>query len=100
MNEEIKLTDEDIDNLVDGLNFVHDPKRNKIDTYDYYDYPSKNRKYKKNSLRSPYDQVKDLSFTTDNLTKEIAALKARIKELEEENAELKIDIETYKNMES
>jgi regulator of replication initiation timing len=34
------------------------------------------------------------------MTREIEALKTRIKELEEENAELKIDIETYKNMES
>jgi regulator of replication initiation timing len=34
------------------------------------------------------------------MAKEIESLKARIKELEEENAELKIDIETYKNMES
>jgi len=104
MNEEIQLTDEDINFLVESVNLEHDPKKNKVDTlsYQYYDFESygEKSKYPKNkSLKSPYDQITDFNHVKNNMVKEIAALKARIKELEEENAELKIDIETYKNME-
>jgi len=104
MNEEIQLTDEDINFLVETVNLAHDPKKNKVDalSYQYYDFESygEKSKYPKNkSLKSPYDQVRDFNITKNNLTKEIEQLKERIKELEEENAELKIDIETYKNME-
>ncbi len=102
MNEEIQLTDEDINFLVETVNLEHDPKKNKVDAFEYYDFESygeRSKYFKNKSLKSPYDQVTDFNHVKNNLTKEIAALKARIKELEEENAELKIDIETYKNME-
>ncbi len=103
MNEEIELTDEDLTFIVENVNLEHDPQKNKIDSFQYYDfenYRGKNKYPKNKSLKSPYDQINDFNHVKSTMTREIEALKARIKELEEENAELKIDIETYKNMES
>ncbi len=105
MNEEIELTIEDLNFIVENANLEHDPTKNKIDALSYYyqDFESydKKSKYPKNkSLKSPYDQIANFNHVKSNMAKEIESLKARIKELEEENAELKIDIETYKNMES
>ncbi len=105
MNEEIQLTDEDLNFIVENVNLEHDPTKNKVDALSYYyqdfeSYGQKSKYPKNKSLKSPYGQITDFNHVKNNMTREIEALKARIKELEEENAELKIDIETYKNMES
>jgi myosin heavy subunit len=108
MNEEYDdLSINEIDYVIDHL--VHDPKKTKIE-YKYTDfenyekkeltsYPKKMIKFNKNisHLDELAKDYKDMIIMKDT---KIVELQNRIKELVEENNELKIELETFKAMEN
>ena len=108
MNEEYNdLSINDIDYIIEDL--VHDPKKTKIE-YKYTDfenyekkeltsYPKKMIKFNKNisHLDELAKDYKDMIIMKDT---KIVELQNRIKELEAENNELKIELETFKAMEN
>lgn len=103
MNEEYNdLSINDIDYIIEDL--VHDPKKTKVE-YRYTDfenyekkeltpYPKKMIKFNKNIS---HRDVQDMIMKKDT---KIVELQNKIKELMEENEELKIELETFKAMEN
>jgi len=108
MNEEYDdLSINEIDYVIDHL--VHDPKKTKVE-YRYTDfenyekkeltpYPKKMIKFNKNisQLDELAKDYKDMIIMKDT---KIVELQNKIKELMEENEELKIEVETFKAMEN
>ena len=108
MNEEYDdLSINEIDYVIEDL--VHDPKKTKIE-YKYTDfenyekkeltsYPKKMIKFNKNisHLDELANDYKDMIIMKDT---KIVELQKKIKELVEENNELKIELETFKAMEN
>lgn len=108
MNEEYDdLSINEIDYVIDHL--VHDPKKTKVE-YRYTDfencekkeltsYPKKMIKFNKNisHLDELAKDYKDMIIMKDT---KIVELQNKIKELVEENNELKIELETFKAMEN
>lgn len=109
MNEdEIKLSESDIDYVIETL--VQNPKEIKVE-YDQYQlqtfggkilYDTKLKKEKKSYFKDiqPGIHNSDLKEMIIMKDTKIVELQNRIKELLEENNELKIELETFKAMEN
>jgi len=106
MNEEYNdLSINDIDYVIEDL--VHNPKKTKIE-YKYIDFETYENKEqvktynKKNYFKDTHYGIHSSDFKEIMSIKDakIAELENRIKELLEENNELKIEIETFKAMEN
>lgn len=103
MNEEYNdLSINDIDYVIDHL--VHDPKKTKVE-YRYIDFENYEKKeltsYSKKMIKFnkniSHRDFQDMIIMKDT---KIVELQNRIKELIEENNELKIELETFKAMEN
>ena len=106
MNEEYSdLSINDIDYIIEDL--VHNPKKTKID-YQYIDFESYEPKEpvktykKKNYFKDTHYGIHSSDFKEimGNKDSKIVELQNKIKELMEENEELKIELKTFKAMEN